>query len=80
MHELSLCESLVHLIEKKAQEDHFQAVRTIRLEIGAYAGATEESLRFCFPIVAKGTVAQDAVLEFIPSSGTALRVKELDVV
>ena len=80
MHELSLCESMLRIIEKQAERDKFNDVRKVKVELGDLSGASEESLRFCFPIAAKGTMAQEAELEFVYSSGTALRIIEMDVV
>lgn len=80
MHELSLCESMIRIIEKQAERDKFDNVRKVRVELGSVSGASEESLRFCFPIAAKGTIAQGAELEFTYSEGTALKIVELDVV
>lgn len=79
MHEMSLCESMLRIIEKQAERDKFDAVRKVRIELGDLSGASEESLRFCFPVAAKDTIAKDAELEFIYSSGTALRIIEMDV-
>ncbi len=79
MHEMSLCESILRIIARRATEDGFASVRTVRIEIGALAGASEDALAFCFPLAARGTVAEGAALEFVRSGGTALRVTELDV-
>ncbi|MDD3287518.1 MAG: hydrogenase maturation nickel metallochaperone HypA [Alphaproteobacteria bacterium] len=79
MHEVSLCESIVRIAQEQAKRDNFGVVRKIKIEIGEVSGASEESMRFCFPMVAKDTIAQDAELEFIQSHGVALRVVEMDV-
>ncbi|MDD1791626.1 hydrogenase maturation nickel metallochaperone HypA [Enterovibrio makurazakiensis] len=63
MHELSICESIVQTLEKQAETHEFSRVSVLRLEIGQFAGVEVESLRFCFPVVAEGTLAQDAALE-----------------
>lgn len=65
MHELSICENLVSVIEAQAKVQHFARVKTVRLEIGRLAGIELDALRFSFEIVTKGGVAEDATLEVI---------------
>ena len=80
MHEMSLCEGMLRIIKKQAQKDGFRRVLTVRVGLGDYAGASEESLRFCFPIMARGTVAEEAEMEFIRTPDRTLRIIDLDVV
>lgn len=79
MHEVSLCESILKILERKAKEDGFTRVVSVQIAIGEFSGASQESMEFCFPLVAKGTLAEGATLDFIPEEGTALRVKRLEV-
>lgn len=74
MHELSLAESVIQIIEDAAVAQKFERVRVIWLEVGSMAGVEVEALHFCFDAVAHDTVAQDARLEIInvPGSGTCL--------
>jgi hydrogenase nickel incorporation protein HypA/HybF len=72
MHELSLAESVIRIIESAALTQQFSSVRTIFLEVGRLAGVEPEALQFCFGAAARDTVAQDARLEIIevPGEGT----------
>ena len=79
MHEVSLCESIIRIIEAQAQRDHFSRVEKVTLAVGTLSGASAEALSFCFPLVAKNTIASGAHLEIIETTGPDLRVKELDV-
>ena len=79
MHEMSLCESIVRIVEKQAHKECACRVVKVRVALGAQSCASEESLSFCFPIVAKGTLAEGAALEFIRTDGNDLRVVEMDV-
>lgn len=79
MHEVSLCESIVRLIERKAEKEKFTRVVEITLTVGALSGASEEAMDFSFPFVAKGTVAEGAKLTFLPAEGRELRVTALEV-
>ena len=71
MHELSLCEGIVQIIEDQAAQQDFTSVEKVRLEIGALAGVELEALRFGFDVVTKGTVAENAELEIIELAGQA---------
>lgn len=72
MHELSLAESVIQIIEEAAVAQGFDRVRVVWLEIGSLAGVEQDALRFCFDAVARDTLAQDARLEIVelPGSGT----------
>lgn len=65
MHEMSICESIVSVIEQQAVAQSFRKVNMVRLEIGALAGVEIEALRFSFDVVTKGSIAEKARLEVI---------------
>ncbi|EAU54924.1 hydrogenase maturation nickel metallochaperone HypA [Mariprofundus ferrooxydans] len=72
MHEMSLCEGVVQLIEDQAAMQQFTRVKTVWLEIGALAGVETEAMHFSFDAVAKGTLADGARLEIIDIAGRAI--------
>jgi len=72
MHELSLCEGVVQLIEDQALAQQFSKVNTVWLEIGALAGVETEAMRFSFNAVASGSVAEGASLKIIDIPGQAM--------
>lgn len=63
MHEMSLVESLVALVEDEGRRQAFSRVRVVRLQLGALGHAEPGALRFCFDAIARGTVAEGARLE-----------------
>lgn len=71
MHEMSLAEGVIQIIEDAARSQGFRRVRTVRLEIGRLASVEPEALGFCFDAVAHGTCAEGARLEIVhvPGSG-----------
>jgi len=71
MHEMSICESIISVIEEQAAAQSYTKVRTVRLEIGPLAGIELEALEFCFDVAAKGGVAENAKLEVIEVPVTA---------
>lgn len=79
MHEISLCESILKIIEKQAEKNKFDRVVAVTLTVGDLSGASTEAMAFCFPLVAKGTVAEGAVLSFVQTSGRDLKVSALEV-
>ncbi len=71
MHEMSLCESMLKIVEQQAAAHGAARVRTVRLAIGALSCASPDALRFCFDAVTRGTVADRAALEIDRLPGRA---------
>ncbi len=71
MHEMSLAEGVLQIIEDAAQGQDFRRVKTVWLEIGQLAAVEVEAMRFCFDAVARDSVAQGARLEVIEIPGRA---------
>jgi hydrogenase nickel incorporation protein HypA/HybF len=69
VHEMSIAESVLQIIEDKARADGYAKVNAVWLEIGRLAGVETESLRFCFDVVTRDSVAKDARLEIIETAG-----------
>ncbi|MDP4027784.1 MAG: hydrogenase maturation nickel metallochaperone HypA [Gallionella sp.] len=72
MHEMSLADGVLKVIEDSAKANHFSRVKTVWLEIGTLAGVETEAMRFCFDAVMKGTLADGARLEIITPEGQGL--------
>ncbi len=70
MHEMSLAEGVLQLIEDAARQQNFSKVSTVWLEIGQLSGVEVEAMKFCFDAVVHGSVAQGARLEIIALPGT----------
>lgn len=66
MHEISLCLSLVELLEQQAQQHNAQQVTKVWLEIGALACVEEQAMRFSFTSAAQGTRAENCELILCP--------------
>ena len=71
MHEMSLMESVLDIIEDSAASEGFSRVRRVRLEIGALSGVEPHALSFCFDAVMRNTLADGAGLEIVLTPGTA---------
>ncbi len=71
MHEMSLCESVLQILEDNAKSRDFARVKTVWLEIGGLSGVEPEAMRFAFDAVTRGTLADQARLEIIEVPGEA---------
>ena len=63
MHELSLAQSIIQVVEDEIKDRNIKAVKAVRLKIGRLAGVQVESLEFCFEISAENTLLENAKLE-----------------
>ena len=72
MHEISLAENILQLIEDASLEQSFTQVKTVWLEIGQLACVEQESLRFYFNVGTQDSIAQQARLEIIEIAGQAI--------
>lgn len=72
MHEMSLTEGVVRILEDQARTHAFTRVKTVWLEIGELSHVDPESMLFCFDAVARAsTVAAGARLEILRVPGSA---------
>jgi hydrogenase nickel incorporation protein HypA/HybF len=69
MHEMSLAEGVIHIVEDAAREQGFSKVKAVFLEIGKLSSVEPEAMRFCFEAVSHGTVADGARLEIHETPG-----------
>ena len=72
MHELSLCEGIIQVIESEAEKQNFEKVKTVWLEIGELSCVEPQAMAFMFDTVKKNTLAQNASLEIIKIKARAL--------
>ena len=71
MHEMSLCESILGILEDHAARQGFDKVQTVWLEIGDLSGVEKDAMRFSFDAITRGTLADQARLEIIEVPGEA---------
>ena len=65
MHEMSLCLSMLEILESGARDHGFSKVRVVCVELGMHGCADPASLRFAFDIAAQNTLAEGARLDII---------------
>lgn len=75
MHEMSLAEGVLQLVEETAQRESARRVKLVILEIGRMSSVQPEALRFCFDAVTRGSIADGAALEIVdvPGSGWCMQ-------
>jgi hydrogenase nickel incorporation protein HypA/HybF len=71
MHEMSLAEGMLEIVEDTARKNGAAKVRVVWLELGALSHVEAEALRFCFDAVARGGAADGARLEIVTTPGRA---------
>ena len=71
MHELSITQNLVAIVEEHAQG---QRVKRVTLEIGKLSGVMADAIRFCFEACTENTLLAGARLEILePASEVTCR-------
>ncbi|NIF33709.1 hydrogenase maturation nickel metallochaperone HypA [Enterobacter sp. Cy-643] len=62
MHEITLCQRAVELIENHARQNNARRVTGVWLEVGAFSCVETSALEFCFDLVCRGTLAEGCEL------------------
>ena len=79
MHELSIAQSILEIVQRHLPEGTDREVKSVRLKVGDRSGIVSESLEFCFKLASEGTAMQGARLEIEPDSGNELNVVEVEL-
>ena len=64
MHELSLVQSLLDVVEAYRRRERHGRVNTLKLSFGHLEGIDAQALAFAFDVQSRGTAAEGARLEF----------------
>lgn len=64
MHELYLAESILNIVQEYAAKHCCKKVNAVLLSCGSLSCIEPKALQFAFEMQAKGTIAENAVLEF----------------
>lgn len=62
MHELSICNALIDMVERIARDHDAASVDSIVVKVGPLSGVEARLLRNAYPLAAAGTVAEHATL------------------
>lgn len=69
MHEMSLAEGVMQLVEDTARREQARKVTLVVLEIGRLSSVEPAALSFCFDVVTRGSLAEGAALEIVDVPG-----------
>jgi hydrogenase nickel incorporation protein HypA/HybF len=69
VHELSLCQGLIGIIEEEAVRQQFSRVTRVRLEVGCLAAVEPQAMSFAFEVARQGTVCDGAELVMLDVPG-----------
>ncbi len=69
MHELSIAQSILEIVEGSVPEEQATGVRTVHVRVGRLSGVVADSLDFCFSAIVAGTPLSLATLsiECVPA-------------
>ena len=78
MHEMSLCEGILEIMEAEAEKQQFQRIKKVWLQIGDLATVEIEALKFCYDVVVKNTLAQESelVIEHMPGKAWCMQCSQ----
>lgn len=69
MHEMSLAEGILQLLEEQATVQDFRRVKQVWLRIGALSGVDTDALAFCLEVVSRDSLADGAQFHFVSEPG-----------
>ncbi|MEG1657651.1 MAG: hydrogenase maturation nickel metallochaperone HypA [Oscillibacter sp.] len=64
MHEIAITQSILNIALTAAREQGASRIRVIRLDVGAFSGIVPECVEMYLNVLAEGTIAQAAKIEF----------------
>lgn len=62
MHEITLCQRALEIIEQQASANGARRVTGVWLKVGAFSCVETEALTFCFDLVCRGSLAEGCTL------------------
>ncbi len=71
MHEMSIAEGIIEVVERTAKAHHIKRLKRVTIQVGELAGVDIPSLEFAWKSVAAGGAAADAELNIERPQGTA---------
>jgi hydrogenase nickel incorporation protein HypA/HybF len=78
MHEMSIANNLMEIIEKALQGHSVHKVLSFKLKIGELRAVEPEALRFCFGVLSKGTPLENTkmIIEDVPAGARCNKCKK----
>jgi hydrogenase nickel incorporation protein HypA/HybF len=75
MHEVSIIQELLDIVQDKAIENNFTRIDKVHLKVGELSGVLEDSLRFAYECISEDTMAKgsELIIEKIDATGRCSR-------
>ncbi|MEX3018566.1 hydrogenase maturation nickel metallochaperone HypA [Kluyvera sp. STS39-E] len=62
MHEITLCQRALEIVEQQAQRNGAKRVTGVWIKVGAFSCVETSAMTFCFDLVCRGTLAEGCEL------------------
>jgi hydrogenase nickel incorporation protein HypA/HybF len=74
MHEMSIVQNLIEIIQEEMAKHEAKTLRSVHLHVGEMSAIVPDALSFCFEVITAGTEMEGArlVMEMIPIEGSCL--------
>ena len=71
MHEMSIAQSLIDIINEEMVKNNASVLRTVRLNVGEMSAVVPDSLEFCFSILTAKTPLEGVrlIMDIVPLKG-----------
>ena len=71
MHEMSIVQNLVEIIQEEMAAHHAKTLRSVRLQVGEMSAVVPDALSFCFEVITGGTGLEGArlLIDMVPLEG-----------
>lgn len=82
MHELSVTQGIMQIVEAEAKKNNVKKVLSIKLMVGQLSGVMPQLIQDYFELIAMGTVVEGAklVIERVPATIECLECKEVSAI
>lgn len=79
MHELSIAQNVLEIVLAEAEKNKGKKVKGVYLKLGEGSAIEPDSLIFCFELVSKGTIAEEAEIHIERVKGTGFSLDAVEI-
>lgn len=78
VHEASIASEIYDIVERNIKDYKIKCVTLILIKVGSFNGINEESLRFAFKVISKGSKCENAKIILEAVEGFELLVEKIE--
>ena len=71
MHELALCDAMLKMVRKVAEDEALEGINSITVEVGSLSGVVPKFIEDCWVAVVDGTEFEDTAIKVETLNGVA---------